>query len=151
MDEQITTTLKNLVGREFLTQLDQFRAASNASATILSGQTILTSAAVDIVAVTLSNITRINPIGLHMVNQERAAWLTVEFRDGGFLGRRLLGPMTINPSSERWVDPAQLVGKNAYSSWAGVILSAGTGAGQPVSNGLIVNLSFVTEALDLRE
>lgn len=152
MEEQLTNTPKALVGREFVTPMDQFRAASNASATILSGNTNLTSATVDIIAVTLSNVTRINPISLHLVNQEKAGFVTIEFRDGSFAGRRLLGPLTLNPASERFVDAQHLVGKNAYSSWAGVVLSAGgTASGILVSNGILVNLSFVTEPLDLLE
>ena len=149
MPEQQEIIPKKLVGRELLTPLDTFRGTSNASITLNSGATILTSATQDVVAVTLSNLAAIRMLNIHMVNNERTAWMTIEFRDGTFLGRRLAGPFTIQPASERFIEPHYLVGRAALSSIAAVVRSAGIPSGQPpVSNGVVINLGFTMESLD---
>mgnify|MGYP001561409123 CR=1 FL=1 len=136
-------------GKTLQTPIDTLRATSNASAIALSAHTLLTSATITVLSSIASNIVRVHLRNIQMRNNEQSAWLRIEWRDGGFTGRRLFGPITLQPDTEVFFNAKDLEGRAALSSIDLVILSSN--ASPPVSNGITANVGFLVERLDYNE
>lgn len=149
MEGQIQNTPKKVAVDQFNPEIDNIRAVSNFSATALSAHTILTSATIQIAAVGASNQVKLHMENMQIANEE-FTWLTVEVRDGGFTGRRLFGPWTIQAGQQVNFSKDDLRGRAALSSIEAVILSSPRNP--PVSNaGVIFNVGVTVERLDLRD
>lgn len=137
-DRKLVTPMDQFTGGDFLTGLVISGAIASNNRDVLSGGGILQS-------VVSGSVVKVRPVNIEMRNED-SGWMEVEFRDGGWTGGRVAGPYTLQPKSERTILGDQLVGKYFTSSVFLAVLSGYTG--QPLANGIKVNMGFVKEPLD---
>jgi hypothetical protein len=93
----------------------------------------------------VSSEVALRPVNLHMHNDE-GGWLEVQFRDGGAHGGLVLGPYRLQSYSARTIPTEELMGHYFTSSVYAEVRSGWTG--QPLSNGVVINMGLVQEPLD---
>lgn len=121
--------------------MDTFRGARFAAhaSGILSGGTVSGGG---LTLYQVSSQVTVRLLNVEVWNRE-AGWIEVEFRDGGFAGGRVLGPMKVNPRDRLELSTEQVLGRTFTSSIYVMVLSGY--AAQPLSNGVLVNAGFVLE------
>lgn len=137
--------------RRFVSPLEVFRGASFAVGTLISGA--VASNNLDVLSgggrlYQVSSPVEVRIVNLELYNQE-AGWVEVEFRDGGWIGSRVLGPYKIDGRSERSVPYERLLGRYFTSSIHGVVLSGWTA--EPLSAGVKVNVGYALSPTDFYE
>ena len=128
---------------ELITPMDVFRAADFSTGSLVSGN-ITSGNGLTLKAV--SSQVKLRVVNLQMYNRE-GGWLEIAYYDGGRAGARVLGPYRIQAYSERSIPFAELQGRYFTSSVHVQALSGWTG--QPLSNGVDINISYVREATDV--
>lgn len=144
MPERIEVEIKELVGREWVSPINVFRASSSATGVAESGATGAASGSLSLVDVPSSNLEMLRLINAEWHNREDN-WVTVELRDGSVSGPRLAGPITINAQSRFVVKPDELLGRGALSGIDAVVISGN------VSQGVVATVAWASEPLDIRE
>lgn len=140
--------------RELVTPLDKERNADFRVGTLISGAIVSNN--LDILSgggrlydVAQSNVVRLRVLNAEIYNNE-AGWLELEFRDGNWLGGRVMGPYKLDGRQGKYLEEQSVAGRYFTSSIFVAILSGWTG--QPLSNdGVKVNISFLEEPRDLLE
>jgi len=124
--------------RQFVTPMDEFRAAEYVSALVASASAYVSGSS--LLTVVASNVVRMRPVNVHFLNREGSA-RTVVIRDGGIAGNIIGGPWILNPIQERDIEPKMLQGRYALSSFYMVVIS-GT-----YTSGIDVNIGYILEPL----
>ena len=152
MTERIEYTPKLLhPDRNLVTPMDVFRGSRFVAASLISGAAVSNN--LDVLSgggrmFQVSSPVRARVLNLEVSNRE-PGWLEVEFRDGGAAGGRVLGPYRIDALADRRLGVDDLIGRYFTSSIHGLVRSGYTA--QPLSNGVLVNLSFILEPTDFYE
>ena len=138
--------------RKLVTQLDEIRGSDFRTALLISGA--VTSNSRDVLSgggriYQVSSPVKVRMLNLEMFNQENG-WLEIEFRDGGEMGGRVLGPYVVQGRNEKRLSYDEMRGRYFTSSVHAVVLS-GWQSEPLTSNGVKVNMSFVAEPTDYYE
>ena len=145
-EEQVVRQRSLGKDRQLVTPLDTVRAAEFFVGSLASGAH-LSAGGLTLKAV--SSPVRIRPLNVEVYNTE-SVWYELEFRDGGFLGGRVLGPYRVNAYSEKFLDTPQLAGHYFTSSVYVMALSGGA-ATMTSGAGIRVNMGVLQDPQDFYE
>ena len=132
--------------RQLVTPIDQLRASDFAVGSLASGAH-LSGGGVTLRAV--SGPVIIRPMNVELYNLE-SVFYEVEYRDGGFLGGRVLGPYRILPYGEKRLAQEELMGHRFTSSVYLMVIS-GAAATMTSGAGIRAGMGFIQEPRDFYE
>ena len=146
MEEHITRPRLLGQDRQLVTPMDELRASDFAVGSLASGAH-LSGGGVTLRAV--SGPVIIRPMNAAFYNLENAFY-EIEFRDGGFLGARVLGPYRVLAYGEKRLAQEELLGHRFTSSVYLMVIS-GSVATMTSGAGIRADMGFIQEPRDFYE